>query len=236
MPIGFATRNRFKNPFDPAGVQAFKNVFTVLATLKQQRTLTSKDIKDAFETQFSGAKFLDQTVRNITGDKKQEALQTQTEARQAGMRMAKELGMPVQSTFTSSMPVKSPKTPYYTALNDALLTGDVSAARKAVSEFSASLPPAERSKAVKSLGSSVNQKAPIKVGGIAGATQRADFMKWAGKRLPEAQFRRITELDATYWRTAIGAGVVDRVPQSIKSSFVVPLTRNSTGTSTFDNL
>ena len=232
----FATRNRFKNPFDPAGVQAFKNVFTVLATLKQQRTLTSKDIKDAFETQFSGAKFLDQTVRNITGDKKQEALQTQTEARQAGMRMAKELGMPVQSTFTSSMPVKSPKTPYYTALNDALLTGDVSAARKAVSEFSASLPPAERSKAIKSLGSSVNQKAPIKVGGIAGATQRADFMKWAGKRLPEAQFRRIAELDATYWRTAIRAGVVDRVPQSTKSSFVVPLTRNSTGTSTFDNL
>jgi hypothetical protein len=232
----FATRNRFKNPFDPAGVQAFKNVFTVLATLKQQRTLTSKDIKDAFETQFSGAKFLDQTVRNITGDKKQEALQAQTEARQAGMRMAKELGMPVQSTFTSSMPVKSPKTPYYTALNDALLTGDVSAARKAVSEFSASLPPAERSKAVKSLGSSVNQKAPIKVGGIAGATQRADFMKWAGKRLPEAQFRRITELDATYWRTAIRAGVVDRVPQSTKSSFVVPLTSNPTGTSTFDNL
>jgi hypothetical protein len=205
----FATRGRFRNPFDPPGVQAFKNVFNILATIKQQRTLTGKDIKDALTAQFPGAKFVEQTVKRATGEPVQAARNVQTSARQAGMRMAKELGLPVQAPFTSSVPVKSPKTPYFDAINEALLSGDVNAAKRARGEYIASLKtPEARAKAVASLSASVSGKQPISVGGISGQGQRAQFLAWAKRRLPATQFREIEALDKRYWETARAARLV----------------------------
>lgn len=204
----YATRNRFKNPFDPPGVQAFKNVFNILATLKQQRKLTGDDIVTALETQFPGGKFVEQFGKKVAGEPVQKARNFQTGARQAGMRMAKELGLPVEAPFTASTPVKSPKTPLYNAINEALLAGDVPKAIKARDAFLATIPDEGRKKAVTGLATSIRSKQPISVGGIEGVKQRAQFLDWAAKRLPEDQLSDITELDARYWRTAHAAGLI----------------------------
>lgn len=209
----FATRGRFKNPFDPPGVQAFKNIFSVLATLKQQGQLTGKDIWDTVKNQFPGAKFADDVTDRVTGDALKKAVNTQSQARQAGMRMAKELDLPVQAPFSAALPVKTPKTPLYNTIGDALLTGDVAAARKTWGDYLKTLKtPAERDKAQASLKASVTQHQPIKVGGISSADNVSKFARWASTRLPPEQFRDIMALQGRYWATAARAGLVQSAP------------------------
>ena len=52
------------------------------------------------------------------------------------------------------------------------------------------------------------------VGGIAGAQQRVEFLRWAKTRLPGKQFAAILDLDRRYWTTARMAGVVMKQPEA----------------------
>lgn len=210
----FATRGRAKSPFNPPGVQAFGNIFNAIVTLKQQKQLTGSDILDIVRNQFPGAKFAQDAKNQITGNELAKALNTESSARRAGMRMAQELGLPVQQPFSAALPTKTVMTPVYKEIGDALLTGDHATASRVWNAHLASLPAGKRAQAMDSLKASIAAKVPIKVGGLASAENTDRFQEWAGKRLPKDEFNAIMALNARYWTTAQRAGLVKGAPVS----------------------
>lgn len=208
----FATRGRAKNPFNPPGVQAFGNIFNAIATLKQQGKLTGDDVWDIVKQQFPGAKFAEDVKNKVTGNELNQALGIQASARRAGMRMAQEMGLPVQQPFSAALPTKTEKTPLYRDISEALLTGDAAAAAKTWAEHLKSLPVGESDKAKEALKASINAHVPIKVGGLASAENTQKFAQWASRRMPPEEFAQIMALNARYWGTAARAGLVKGAP------------------------
>lgn len=208
----FSTRGRFKNPLDPPGTQFIKNIYKTAVTGWQQGKLTSRDVLAALESQFPGVAFAERFSKTVAGEDTHVARNDQALARDAGMRAAKALGMPIRAPFGGDMPVKSPNTPFYNELQNALLTGNGAEVRALVNERVKGKTMADREKMMKGMRSSVSMGAPLRIGGFASAANRLIFLSWSRKHLPSSDYKRITDLDRRYWQAAQSAGLADGEP------------------------
>ena len=210
--VEFTARGRYKDPFSPPGIQWAKGLFESAVTLKQQGKLSFDDMRDLLEKQFPGVKFTKAAVEHLTGDKSRAAVNAKSAAYSAGIRMAKEQGLPVIAPFNMAIPVRTPNTPFYRDLTDALMVGDAAKARTLWREHLKSTPREERKRLLTGMKTSISQHQPISVGGIEGKSKTIAFFRWAKKSVPKEDYERFKALHKTYWKTAEKAGLVSENP------------------------
>lgn len=210
--VEFTARGRYKDPFNPPGIQWAKGLFESAVMLKQQGKLSFDDMRDLMEKQFPGVKFTKAAVEHLTGDKSRAAMNAKSAAYSAGIRMAKEQGLPVIAPFNMAIPVRTPNTPFYRDLTDALMIGDAAKARTLWREHLKSTPREERNRLLTGMKTSISQHQPISVGGIEGKSKTLAFFRWAKKSVPKEDYERFKAMHKTYWKTAEKAGLISENP------------------------
>jgi hypothetical protein len=210
--VEFTARGRYKDPFNPPGIQWAKGLFESAVMLKQQGKLSFDDMRDLIEKQFPGVKFTKAAVEHLTGDKSRAAVNTKSAAYSAGIRMAKEQGLPVSAPFNMAIPVRTPNTPFYRDLTEALMVGDAAKARTLWREHLKATPREERKRLLTGMKTSISQHQPISVGGIEGKSKTLAFFRWAKTSVPKEDYERFKALHKTYWKTAAKAGLISENP------------------------
>jgi hypothetical protein len=205
--LDFTERSKFKSPLEPPGLSSVINAGEQAMRLFEQKQLTAKDADDYLRAQLS-------LYRTGVGAAGKAGLIGREKARQDNSwlgiqtrRFASEIG--VEASRTSQGRIgKTESSPAKRDLLDALRIGDVPAAKKAVADYTGSLPPERRGDALKSLAASVRSSQPIRVG-VAGESRRVLFMDWASRRLPAEDVARVRAIDRTYRETAEKIGLFD---------------------------
>jgi hypothetical protein len=104
--------------------------------------------------------------------------------------------------------VRTPRTPAYNDLQDALLLGDAARAQTIKNQILADAKsPSEKAQALAGMQGSVRNRRPLKVGGAEEErSERLAFADWLGRRRPDLA-PVLKELDARYLATAHAVGL-----------------------------
>jgi len=205
-----ATRNRFKNPIEPPAVSILKEAGALTYKLAQQGTLTHEDYERFFGAVVSGYRVTSRMVYHFAdrlGAEWERARLERAEndrrfVRNAGYRFAYEVGVDESPYRSDWLPNVTPRTPIYARVEDALLLGDAFKANRLAAEYLASVPTANFRDARTALVSSVRSRQPVKPGGSTGHDMQEVFMEWARRRLSDAEYRRLVDVQTRYLETA----------------------------------
>jgi len=209
------SRGRAKSPLDPPSIGPFVNIWNNLIMRGwQQERLTMRDLNDFVLGEYPNYNYVTSLLKENAGPYSEQlvgewkaakihaAKKDVAEIRRAGNRWAKELGEdlpPVGGKYP-----RTPNSPYYDRMQEALLIGDVDEAMNIKAEFIEAS--GDEQKAIRQLRSSVKGRQPIKVGGMAKEISQGDFEEWISRRVPSL-LPKLRELDKTYQDSATAIGL-----------------------------
>jgi hypothetical protein len=207
------TRNRFKSPVQPPAVSILQEAGALAYKLVQQGRLTREDYERFFGSVVSAYRvgsrmaynFADKLGADWERARLARAERDQQFVRSAGYRFANEIGIEENPYRTGWLPNVSERTPVYSQIEDALLLGDALKANRLAVQYLVDLPEARVAKARAALVASVRSRQPVKPGGSTGRELQAAFVEWARDRMPDAEYRRIVEIQSRYLETAAAA-------------------------------
>lgn len=213
-----ADRLRGKNPLEPPAFGTLRNLWeNGLVPALQQGRLTLQDLHRLFVTELpfvnygaaAGLKVARQATDGWAAANLQEIRRDLREIGGLTERFAEEVQFEVRQAKGGQYP-RSPNTPDYNALRDALQLGDVGAAKEVRDRLlGAADSPEERRRAMLGLKLTVSARRPLKIGGVDADTRREyrqTFKAWLERRRPEL-VGRLTELDERYLATAAAVGL-----------------------------
>lgn len=211
-----ATRNRFKNPIEPPAVSILKEAGALAYKQAQQGTLTHEDYERFFGAVVSGYRVTSRMVYHFADwlgagwerARLERADSDRRFVRNAGYRFADELGMDESPYRGDWLPNVTPRTPIYARIEDALLLGDAFKANRLAAEYLAGVPAANFREARTALLSSVRARQPVKPGGSTGRHLQEVFLEWARRRLSDAEYRRLVDVQSRYLETAEKAQIM----------------------------
>lgn len=217
-------RARGKNPLEPPSLSGLKNLVDLGTTATQQGKLTVADLYRWVQSEFplvnyggaAAMKLANKTGIEWDAANLQQTRQDQSEIKALAQRWADERGIerPAKggATFT-----KTPLSPVYNALQEALLLGDVDAAKQVRADAVAgATTAAEKTKLLRQLAASAGARRPLRLGGLTADVQRgfrSDFRGWLQQRRPDLA-PVLDEMDTRYVATAHAAGLGAAVDQA----------------------
>lgn len=191
----FATRGRFKNPFDPPAFTLAEQI-TEPFIRRYQRGMTLEGIGDDLQSvlsrfpsynQLSGA--IESVQKKADSTKGAGALAESVGARSSALplllRFGKEMGVNRPSKFNSSSAVLDENSAELDAISRHLMSGNADAARDVAKEFVKNAP--NRDSAIRTLTGSVSRRNPLfsSVAGIDTPEKVDAFIKWVNRFDPE---------------------------------------------------
>ncbi|MBI5683559.1 MAG: strawberry notch family protein [Verrucomicrobia bacterium] len=222
--LAFSNRLRGKNPLQPPGLSAILNLFDyAIKAIQQGGRLTLRDLHDWFNAEFPGYAYTEAFAINVGGKiaqmggdswkaaELQQARMDESKIRRLAIRYADEAGFD-RPLPRPGGPNYSPNSPEYRALHEALLTGDVEAAREVRDrmEGKAGFGGDEWRRAVQQLRGAVAVAEPARLGGLIAPDNRefnTDFRPWLMQREP-GMVSALDKLQKTYRDTAHAVGLM----------------------------
>jgi hypothetical protein len=211
-------QQRVKNPMSPPGLASVDAVIDVFNRLRDQKTITARDLDEIAETTMSfyrankriGLAVMDEMGSDAKEVERFAAFRDLREVREYGRRFSDEMGIEFKRSTAPGSPIRTEMTPVNKAITDALHVGDAAAARIIMREAIMGVPPKERQRVRQSIQSSIRNRQPLQIGGNAPSKEeRILFMRWAKQNLPKEKVDLILRADREYRRAAarIGMGI-----------------------------
>lgn len=208
-----ATRSRFRNPLQPPAASIVQSAVELAYKLTQQGRLSRDDYERFFGSVLSGYRVGNKMVLNFADKvdadwdraRLERADRDRLFTRRAGSRFADETGLEDNPYQPGALPNVNERTPLFSEIEEALLLGDAFKARELADEYLAGLVPAKAKAAQRGLMASIRGRQPVRPGGSTGAELQQAFMDWAGRRLSEAEFRRIADVQGRFIETGVAA-------------------------------
>jgi hypothetical protein len=198
--------SRLKNPAEPPAMGAAKAMMQFGLDAWDQGTVTGDDVKRLTQAMAPGPTAIVDMTRNIFDEAKFEAENDVRTLRNAAVRYGQEIGADVEFKGREASR-KNERSPVYTSIRDALLTGDAVSARQIKDDYLGTLKPAQRVEAVRQMKSSVKSRQPFRMGSFYSEEIKGDFLKWARKNLSPEDVEQITRTQARYEQTAKSLGL-----------------------------
>lgn len=229
VPRNFYKRTRQKDPLDPAGFQVLKNLGMAFMDIAETRSFQlpfssasdeayeAKSVQNAFEhfakKTFSlvnyGSAFLQEHgVEVFDSAELHHAKGDVFFLRRATERFAEEYDIEKVVQWRPGRSVKTPASPYYNEIQEALLVGDSARATEVASSYIRTIAPADRRVKLRGLMQSVRMRMPMRIGTSTNEEMRADFDRWAKYRLTDEDYRRVRAVQDRYINTAKEAGLM----------------------------
>lgn len=210
QPVDFVKslkdQSRFKNPAEPPGLASGKALATLAQNaLDQNGRLTKKDLLSFTSQLVPGVKQLYDLGRNVFDESLFEAENDVKTLRNAGARWATENKIDAPKRSTGGDLRKSPNAPEYEPIYEALMTGDADTASVLAEAFANKQK--NRTKAMQNLKLSVKSRQPFRVGPFTNGEYKREFMEWAEKKLPAADFEQVKRVQERYEESARRAGL-----------------------------
>ena len=209
-------QQRVKNPMSPPGLASIDAVIDVFNRLRDQKTLTARDLDEIAETTMSfyrankriALAAMDEMGSDAKEVERFSAFKDLREVREYGRRFSDEMGIEFKRSTAPGSPIRTEMTPVNKAITDALHVGDAAAARIIMREAIMGVPPKERQRIRQSIQSSVRNRQPLQIGGNAPSKEeRLLFMRWAKQNLPKEKVDLILQADREYRRAAARIGM-----------------------------
>jgi hypothetical protein len=167
-----------------------------------------------------GSKFAKEQAGNIgiewDAAELKRAVDDRNMLRTATRRFQESVGADVKNLISQPEYVESEYTAEYRKIKDALLIGDVFAARDSALAFAKDLPEESRGKAWSRVSGSIHGSQPLKVGYSTSRKIKEEFIEWARRNLPEDEFNRMMIVQDRYMATAADAGLITAADDSIE--------------------
>lgn len=208
-----ATRSRFRNPIEPPAASILKEAGTLAYKLARQGQLTREDYERFFGSVVSAYRvgsrmaynFADKVEADWDRAKLERADRDRLFVRRAGSRFADESGLEENPYQPGALPSVTERTPVYSRIEDALMIGDALEAQRLAEEYLAEVEPAKVKRLQKGLEASIRGRQPVRPGGSTGSELQGAFLDWAGRRLSDAEFSRIVDVQSRFLETAVNA-------------------------------
>lgn len=209
-------QQRVKNPMNPPGMASIDAVIDVFNRLRDQKTITARDLDEIAESTLSfyrankriGLAAMDEIGSDAREVNRFAAQRELREIREYGRRFSEEMDIEFKRTTAPGAPIRTEMTPVNKAITDSLHMGDSERAKILMKEALKDLPPKERMRVRQSIQSSIRNRQPLQVGGNAPSQQeRREFVKWAKENLPPEKVQMILNADRDYRRAAARMGM-----------------------------
>ena len=211
-------QQRVKNPMNPPGLASVDAVIDVFNRLRDQKTITARDLDEIAETTMSfyrankriGLALMDEIGSDAKEVERFSAFKDLREIREYSRRFSDEMGIEFKRSTAPGSPIRTEMTPINKAITDALHVGNAAAARLIMREAVMKVPPKDRQQIRQSIQSSIRNRQPLQVGGNAPSKQeRLLFIRWAKQNLPKEKVELVIREDREYRRAAarIGMGI-----------------------------
>ena len=213
--MDFASRSRFKNPFDPPALGPAQAVGNFVLDGIEQGQITGNDVKQLANSIFTGSRDITAIgARGLTSigveprwARSEMRRQDMSWLRGITRRYNDQIG--VQQNRTSFQRIgKNPNTPTFDAIKQGLLLGDAHGARETIREWMRGKSEDRQKLDMAALMASVRASQPIRAG-YGSEAMRVNFLSWAREHLDPSDVLRVKEIDQTYRRTAIGLGLMN---------------------------
>jgi hypothetical protein len=214
--LDWQDQQRVKNPMSPPGLASIDAVVDLFNRVRDQKTLTARDLDEMVETNLSayraykriglaGMAEIGVDAREV---KRFVAQRDLREVREYGRRYTEEMGIEGRTRAPTAAPIRTPMTPTNKAIADALHQGDSARARLLLREAMKGLKPKERLRVRQSVQAAIRNRQPIQVGGSApSAKEKQAFLRWARQNLPAEAYQKIVTADRRYKRAAARMGM-----------------------------
>jgi len=205
--LDWQDQQRVKNPMSPPGLASIDAVVDVFNRLRDQKTITARDLDEIAETTMSfyraNKRIALAAMDEIGSDAREvsrfSAQRDLREIREYGRRFSEEMDIEFKRSTSPGSPIRTEMTPVNKAITDALHVGDVARAKLIIKEALDSVPNKERQRVRQSIRSSIRNRQPLQIGGNAPSQQeRIQFMRWARMNLPSEKLELIRRADRDY--------------------------------------
>jgi ADP-Ribosyltransferase in polyvalent proteins len=214
--LDWQDQQRVKNPMSPPGLASIDAVVDLFNRIRDQNTLTARDLDEIIETNLSAYRAYKRiglaAMAEIGSDarevKRFVAQRDLREIREYGRRYTEEMDIEGRTRAPTSAPIRTPMTPTNKAISDALHQGDSARARLLLREAMKGLPQKERLRIRQSVQAAIRNRQPIQVGGSApSAKEKQAFLRWARQNLPAEKYQKIVTADRRYKSAASRMGM-----------------------------
>lgn len=211
-----ATRGRYKNPIEPPAASILKEIGVLAYKRAQQGQLTAEDYQQFASRVLTAYRYGRAIVHNFSDrfglDAKDARLfradLDKRFTRAAGNRFAEEMGFDIPAFNSGGMPSVNENTPFYSRIEDALLSGDSYEAAQQLRRELAPLAGKKRTARLSAIRTSILGRQPLKAGGRSAEEIQREFIGWARRRLTPGEQRRMFETQRRYLDTALRAGLI----------------------------
>jgi len=211
-----ATRGRYKNPIEPPAASILKELGVLAYKRAQQGRLTADDYHQFASRVLTAYRYGRAAFYNFG-----EALGLDTAearlfradldkrfTRAAGNRFAEEMGFDIPAFNSGGLPSVNENTPFYSSMEDALLSGDTYEAAQLLRRELAPLAGKKRTARLAAIKTSILGRQPLKAGGRSAEEMQREFIGWARRRLSPGEQQRMFEIQRRYLDTALRAGLL----------------------------
>jgi hypothetical protein len=215
--LDWRDQQRVKNPLQPPGLASIDAVLEILNRLREQGTLTGKDLDEIAESTLSlyrankriGLSTLDAVGADWNLVREWSAEKQIRMTRKYTRWYADENEIESKRSTPQGRVAKTPMSPTNTAVTLALRRGDYAAAKIIMDQALAKAETKEERAAIKaSLESSVRIRQPITIAGSAPSIeQRREFFRWAKQNAPGYRYEQMRRDDENYRKGAARLGI-----------------------------
>lgn len=218
--VSIKDQSRLKNPAEPPGGAGIRAAVDLVISGVQQHTLTGDDTKQFLQSFVPGIVGVTDATRNLSEHlpdsavtkklrdwieaPKYEAENDQRTLRNATERWAKSIGKDSQGGGGGK---KTPNTPVYRGIRDALLIGDVAKAKQLRATFLRQFSGSKRQQAERNLSESIRGQQPFRSGNYTSEENQKNFYRWAKRNLSQSDLEQVVRVQARYERAAKAAGM-----------------------------
>jgi len=225
-------QQRVKNPLDPAGLETPNQLFRYITKpLYTKELWTYEDNEELVRNisafwRYNSALVLEQSanagIKWDAADLKR-ARDDRNALRFATRRFQLSVGDDVKNLTSRTDYKEGEFTAELRDIKNALMIGDVFAARKAAVVFAQDLPLEKREKAWSRISSSIQASQPMKIGDSYRREIKDEFIEWARRNLDEEQFMQVTSVQDRYMGAAANAGLIGAAEDSIERQMKIIL-------------
>ena len=225
-------QQRVKNPLDPAGLETPNQLFRYITKpLYTKEPWTYEDNKELVHNisafwRYNSALILEQSANvGIKWDAAdlQRARDDRNALRGATRRFQLSVGDDVKNLTSRTDYKEGEFTAELRDIKNALMIGDVFAARKAAVVFAQDLPLEKREKAWSRISNSIQASQPMKIGDSYRREIKDEFIEWARRNLDDEQFMQVTSVQDRYMGAAANAGLIGAAEDSIEREMKIIL-------------
>ena len=210
IPRNFYTKQRVRNPTDPAGLQIIENIgYYIYDRVSEGTLITPEAFWGFLESQFSAVRYGKGLVTNLASKGGREwdfvlaerAKQDQIFLRNTTRRFQEAVGDDVKNLIAPAIYAPTPYSRFYDRVKERLRVGDTPGAIEAAREVAEQMPPDERAGAWQRLSASIMRSQPMKVGDSTSKVVKQEFISWARRNMAPDDVKRIMDLQRRYMQT-----------------------------------